>query len=56
MGNDMPFVVNCYDLGNVINNVATYRALQAAGHHSPFEMYLHVMECLLKSFSMHMGT
>jgi len=31
----MPSVVNCKDMGNVINNVATYRALQAAAHHSP---------------------
>ena len=53
----MPCVVNCIDLGNVINNVATYRALQAtAAQHSPFEMYLHVIECLLKYFSMRMGT
>ena len=43
MGNDMPSIVNCNDLGNVINNVATYRALQATAHHSPLEMYLHVM-------------
>jgi len=54
--NDTPSVVNCNDLGNVTTNVATYRALQATALHSSFEMYLHVMECLLKSFSMHMGT
>jgi len=53
---DMPSVVNCNDLWNVINNVALYKALQATAHHSVFEMYLHVMECLLKSFSMCMGT
>jgi hypothetical protein len=51
----MPSVAKCNDLGNVIN-VLTYRALQATAHHSLFEMYLHVMECLLKSSTMHMGT
>jgi hypothetical protein len=40
---DMPSVAKCNDLGNVINNVLTYRALQATAHHSLFEMYLHVI-------------
>ena len=55
VGNDMLPVVKYNDLWNVINN-ETYRDLQATALHSPFEMYLHIMECLLKSFSMLMGT
>jgi len=39
VGNDTPSVVKYNDLGNVINNVATYRALQGTALHSPFEMY-----------------